>query len=266
MQQISRNTFRILSALTLTWGLTSCTRPSGEQLAKAIKDNPTILADAIKKNPEAFKEALMSAQQFLQKERAREQQEEASKEQEKHFAEPLQPNLSAEQVYKGDEKAKLVIVEYTDFECPYCSRGAQTMDEVLKKYTGKVKVTVKHLPLPFHPNAMPAARYFEAVRMQSPKAAAKFHDAVFGNQGELRQGGEKFLEAQAVKAGAKLPKLKADLKSDSITKKIDADMAEARNFGFRGTPSFLVGGVPVRGALPPEEFAKIIDRILNKKI
>jgi protein-disulfide isomerase len=266
VQHITRNAFTFLSALTLTLGLISCNKPSGEQLAKAIKENPSLLADAIKKNPEAFKDALMSAQQQLQKERAKEQQEEAAKEQEKHFAEPLQPQLTADQVFKGDEKAKLVIVEYTDFECPYCSRGAQTMDEVLKKYSGKVKVTVKHLPLPFHPNAMPAARYFEAVRMQSPAAAAKFHDAVFGNQGELRQGGEKFLEAQAVKAGAKLAKLKTDLKADSITKKIDADMAEARTFGFRGTPSFLVGGVPVRGALPPEEFAKIIDRILNKKI
>jgi protein-disulfide isomerase len=266
VQQLFKTGFTLLSALTLTLGLVSCTKPTGEQIAKAIKENPSLLADAIKKNPEAFKDALMSAQQQLQKDRAREQQEEAAKEQEKHFAEPLQPKLAADQVYKGDEKAKLVIVEYTDFECPYCSRGATTMDEVLKKYAGKVKVTVKHLPLPFHPNAMPAARYFEAVRMQSPAMAAKFHDAVFGNQGELRQGGEKFLEAQAGKVGAKIPKLKADLKSDTITKKIEADMAEARTFGFRGTPSFLVGGVPVRGALPPEEFAKIIDRILKKKI
>ena len=256
---------RLAVFLIATFALLGCNKPSTDQVVEAIKNNPYLLATAIKKNPEAFKDALGKAQQILQQERAREQQEQASKEMEKHFAEPLQPKLTSAQVYKGSDKANIVIVEYTDFECPYCSRGSDSLKEVLKQYDGKVKVTVKHLPLPFHPNAMPAARYFEAVRLQNPKAAAQFHDAVFAKQGELRQGGEKFLEAEAAKLGINKAKLKTDLKSDVITKKIEADMEEARTFGFRGTPSFLVGGVPVRGALPPEEFAKVIDRILTKK-
>ena len=138
------------------------------------------------------------------------------------------------------------------------------MAEVLKKYDGKVRLTIKHLPLPFHANAMPAARYFEAIRQVDPKAAIRFHDAVFGNQGGLRQGGEKFLDEQTKKLGVNLAKVKKALQSAGIKKKIDADMQEANGFGFRGTPSFVVGGVPVRGAYPIEEFSRIIDRLLKK--
>ncbi len=258
------HTARIALAATLLFALNACTKLSKEQVLQAIKDDPTLLASAIKKNPEAFKEAFQAAQDQLRAEHAKEQQEQAEKEQEKYLREPLQPKLTAAQVYKGSEKAKVVIVEYTDFECPYCSRGADTMAAVLKKYEGKVKVTVKHLPLPFHKLAMPAAAYFEAVRIQNPKAAIEFHDVLFANQEALKKDGEKFLDATATKLGIKLAKLKTDIKSAEVSKKIEDDMAEAKAFNFRGTPSFLVGGVPVRGALPPEEFAKVIDLVLKR--
>lgn len=244
--------------------LTSCNKPSTEQMVEAIKKDPAILANAIKNEPEKFKEALKVVGEMMQKERAREREESAQKEQEKAFAAPLSPKLTAAQVYKGAENAKITIVEYTDFECPYCSRGADTMAEVLKKYAGKVRVTVKHLPLPFHKMAMPSAQYFEAIRLQNPKAAVQFHDAVFANQEGLRKDGEKFLEEQAKKLGIKIPQLKKDIASDAVKKKIEADMDEARQFDIKGTPGFVVGGIPVKGAFPAEEFGKIIDRLLKK--
>lgn len=244
--------------------LTSCTKPSTEQLVEAIKKDPSLLANAIKNEPEKFKEALKVVGEMMQKERMREREEAAQKEQEKAFAAPLSPKLTAAQVYKGAENAKITIVEYTDFECPYCSRGADTMAELLKKYPGKVRVTVKHLPLPFHKLAMPSAQYFEAIRLQNPKAAVQFHDAVFANQEGLKKDGEKFLEEEAKKLGIKIPQLKKDIASDAVKKKIEADMEEARQFDIKGTPGFVVGGIPVKGALPPEEFAKIIDRLLKK--
>ncbi len=259
--------FKISSILfaSLLWiGVTGCTKPSKEQIAQALKDDPSLLATAIKKNPEVFQDALRTAQQQLQQDREKEQLAQMEQEQAKYLKDPLQPKLTSAQVFKGAKNAPIVIVEYTDFECPYCSRGSDSMKEVLKKYDGKVRLTVKHLPLPFHPQAMPAAKYFEAIRIQKPEAAIQFHDAVFGNQAELRQNGEKFLEKEAAKLGIKMDKLKADLKSEAVTKKIDEDMNEAKSFGFRGTPSFLIGGVPARGALPPEEFAKIVDKILKK--
>jgi protein-disulfide isomerase len=250
----------IFLASTMVFLMAGCNKPTNEQIIEAIKKDPKLLADAMKSNPQAFREAFQAAQEQMQKERFA--QEEAEKE--KYFKEPLKPKLGAEQVWKGSDKATVTIVEYTDFECPFCSRGADSMKEVLKKYDGKVKLTVKHLPLPFHPKAMPAAQYFEAVRIQNPKAAAQYHDVIFSKQEELKKDGEKFLIAEAVKLGVNKAKLEKDAKSDAVKKKIEADMSEAREFGFKGTPSFVVGGVPVRGALPPEEFGKVIDRVSQK--
>ncbi len=263
MKALSFRSFTFFAA-TVLFSATACTKYSNEQIAQALKDNPTLLANAIKKDPEAFKPALLAAREMLQKSQMRDQQEEAAKEQEKRFADPLKPTLANDQVFKGPDTAKITIVEYTDFECPYCSKGADSMKALLKKYGDKVRVTVKHLPLPFHQNAMPAARYYEAIRLQNPQAALKFHDELFANQGKLRQDGEKYLEEAAKAVGAKVEKLKKDLKSAQVDAKIKADTDEARTFGFRGTPAFLVNGVPVRGALPPEEFEKIIDRLLKK--
>jgi len=155
-------------------------------------------------------------------------------------------------------------VEYTDFECPYCSRGSNTVKQVMKKYAGKVTVTVKHLPLAFHKNAMPAAKYFEALRLQNPKLAVKFHDALFEKQMDMKKGGEAFMESEAKRIGANMAKLKADLKNPDLEKKINEDTEEAKSFGFRGTPAFLVGGVPIRGAVPAVEFEKVIDRLLKQ--
>ncbi len=260
MPKLISLSFIAISALVLT----SCTKPSTDQVVEAIKKDPMILANAIKSEPEKFKEALRVVGEMMQKERMREREEAATKEQEKAFTAPLNPKLTAAQVYKGADNAKIVIVEYTDFECPYCSRGADSMAALLKQYPGKIKVTVKHLPLPFHKMAMPAAQYYEAIRLQNPKAAIQFHDAVFANQEGLKKNGEAFLEEQAKKLGIKMPQLKKDLSSDVVKKKIEADMEEARGFDIKGTPGFVVGGIPVKGALPPDEFAKIIDRLLKK--
>src|SRR5690606_11223853 len=106
--------------------------------------------------------------------------------------------------------APVTIVEYTDFECPYCARGAQTMKELEKKYGEKVRLTVKHLPLPFHRRAMISAQYFEAIALQDKQKAWKFKEAVFENQDGLKSGGEFFLEETAKKVGADTARLKKD--------------------------------------------------------
>lgn len=260
MSNTRRFTLAFLSLALFS--LTSCSKPSTEQLVELIKKDPSVLAEAMKKDPKAFKDLLASAQEATRRERQKEQMEMAAKEQEKRFADPYQPKLGSNQVYLGANKAKVTIVEYTDFECPYCSRGSATMKELLKKYPGKVTVTVKHMPLAFHKNAMPAAKYFEAIRLQNPKLAAKFHDSLFEKQMELKKDGEAFMEAEAKKLGVNVAKLKADLKKPEIEKKINEDTEEAKGFGFRGTPAFLVGGVPIRGAVPLPEFEKVIDRLL----
>jgi protein-disulfide isomerase len=110
--------------------------------------------------------------------------------------------------------------------------------------------------------AMPAAKYFEAIAMQDPKKAEKFHDEVFSNQKELTADGEKYLKTVVKKVGANLAKVEKDMNSAGVQKRIATDMEEAKKFEFSGTPGFLINGVSLRGAYPVPEFKKIIDKQL----
>lgn len=238
---------------------------SKQQVQKVIEDNPEIVFAAIKKNPKKFvetvNEAVRSAQEGAREDEAKEEQARMEEE----FKNPKTPAIEEGRVIFGNASAPITIVEYSDFQCPYCSRGYQTMKEVMKSYGDKVRVVFKHLPLDFHPMAMPAAQYFEAIAKQDHKRAEKFHDMIFENQRELNEGGEKFLKATAKKVGADVAKVEKDIKSDAVKARIEADMEEAKKYEFSGTPGFLINGVSLRGAYPFPEFKKIIDRQLAEK-
>jgi protein-disulfide isomerase len=242
----------------------SCT-PSPSQLKKAVEENPDIVFAAIEKDPQKFIEVVNKAAREAQmKGREKEMQDERDR-MEAEFKEPKKPEIGSERVIFGAKDAPVTIVEYSDFECPYCARGYETMKKVLKEYEGKVRVIYKHLPLEMHAMAEPAARYFEAIAKQSPSKAESFHDSLFENQQGLRSEKGAFLQKMAKKAGADMGKLKADLESSSVNDILKSDMDEARKFDFSGTPGFLVNGVSLKGAYPFEEFKRIIDRHLGVK-
>lgn len=254
----------IVALAGLTFLFTGCT-PSADSLKKAIEKDPSIVFSAIEKDPEGFIEVVNKAAQQAQQRGAEKAQAEEGKKRDEEFKNPLKPEIQAGRPIKGNADAPITIVEYSDFQCPYCTRGYQTMNEVMKAYEGKVRFVFKHLPLDFHPKAMPAAKFFEAVAMQDHAKAYKFHDIVFENQSELNQRGEDFLRDAAKKAGADLKKLEKDLNDPKIAERIQADMEEARKFDISGTPGFLINGVSLKGAYPFSEFKVIIDRHLGEK-
>jgi len=238
--------------------------PSASQMKKLMESNPDILTGAIEKNPAVVMEAIQKAAQEAQKgSREREAKEEETR-REEEFKNPKVAKIDDQTPSRGPKDAPVLLVEYSDFECPFCKRGFDTVEEVRKKYGDKIRFVYKNLPLDFHPMAMPAARRFTAISLQSVDKAFKFHDEVFKNQDKLREGKEKFLDAAAKKSGADLAKMKKDMEGDEVKKRIEADMAEAKGFGFQGTPGFLVSGVTLKGAYPLPEFDKIIDRVLKK--
>ena len=241
----------------MTFGLVGCsTATDVSKLKQVLEDNPDILANAIKKNPKPIMDALNEAAQEARKE----QVENAQKAQEEARANarksPKNPQIDDDRVIFGTNKkdAKITIVEYSDFQCGYCGRAYKTMKEILDKYKDKVRVVYKHLPLDFHPMATPAARYYEAIALQDHKKATQFHDKIFENQGSLTSDAERFLEKTAREVKANMKKLKVDLESDKVKKRVQADKEEASRFGFNGTPGFLVNGVPLNGAQPLEAF------------
>lgn len=254
---ISTLTFA-LSALTLS----SCA-PTASQLKSAIEKDPSIVFVAIEKDPAKFIEVVNKAAQDAQRVAGQRAQDDEKKSRDEEFKNPLKPVLDEGRVIFGNKNAPITIFEYSDFQCPYCTRGHQTIKSVRKTYGDKVKVVFKHLPLEFHPLAMPAAQYFEAIAKQSHEKAEKFHDAMFENQSKMKDKGEKLLSETAKKLGVDMKKLAADLKDEKVLARIAADMDEAKKFNLTGTPGFIINGVSLRGAYPAEEFQKIIDQHLS---
>jgi len=249
----------VSAAFLLTF--VGCT--SKEMLKSTLKDNPDILVEAIKANPEKIITALNEAARGAQEEMAKKREQDEAKKMEDSIEKPLQPEIRADETVVGPKDAPLTLVIYSDFECPYCGRGFKNEGQIVDKYKGKIKVVFKQLPLPMHPHAMIAAQYYESIRRQSGEKAHAFHDKVFGNQQELQKG-EAFLKSAAKSVGADMGKLAKDLNSEDVKKRIEADMEEAKKFGFEGTPGYLINGVPVAGAYPPEYFDSVIEKLKAK--
>jgi protein-disulfide isomerase len=161
---------------------------------------------------------------------------------------------------KGPKDAPITIIEFSDFQCPYCSRGNDVMMQVLKAYDGKVRLAFKNLPLPFHQEAKPAAAAALAAGEQGK--FWEMHDAMFANQKGLNSV---YYLAKAKELGLNIEKFKADMVSEKVTKQIEEDMELAKKHGISGTPGFFVNGVAVKGAQPFPAFKTIIDQWLEKK-
>jgi protein-disulfide isomerase len=256
-------TFQLLTSIVLAAAVVSCA-PSAKQLKEAIEKDPSIVYVAIEKDPKGFFETVKKAQEGYAKKAQEDMMQDEQKKRDAEFSNPLKPEVQDGRVVFGPKNAKITIVEYSDFECPYCSRGYETVKQVLKAYPKDVRVVFKHLPLDFHPKALPAAKYFEAIAKQDHGKAEKFHDAIFQNQDKLKKDGETYLKSAAKALGVDMKKLEKDLNDATVMAHITSDMEEAKKFEISGTPGFIINGVSLKGAYPFEEFKQIIDRHLQK--
>jgi protein-disulfide isomerase len=168
-------------------------------------------------------------------------------------------NLSNAPV-KGAPDAKVTIVEYTDFQCPYCSRAHVTVEQLLKDYDGRIKVAYKALPLNIHNWAEDSAVAAACVNDQNKEVFWKYASYFFQNQTTLTKDNlnAKIFE-MAKTNGLDEAELKTCIDSKKTLPQVQADVKEAQALGFQSTPSFVVNGRPVIGAKPIEEFKQIID-------
>ena len=163
--------------------------------------------------------------------------------------------------FKGAKDAKVTIVEYSDFQCPYCKRGYDTIEtQVLKQYEGKVKFYFRHFPLPFHPWAMPAAIAAECAKTQKDELYWKLYDAFFTHQTDVNPQNVKDKALEYLKdSGLDTAKWGTCFDNKESQAKVNAQHDEGAGLGVTGTPAFFINGRMLVGAQPFEQFKNVID-------
>ncbi|MFL6259597.1 MAG: thioredoxin domain-containing protein [Thermoanaerobaculia bacterium] len=173
--------------------------------------------------------------------------------------EPIRVDVAATGPAKGPASAPVTIVEFSDFQCPFCSRLTPTLAEVEKKYGDKVRLVFRQYPLPFHQNAQKAA---EASLCAADQGKFwELHDAMFGNQGEL---GVDQLKAKAASLGLNADKFNKCLDSGEKAAAIQADVKAGSAAGVSGTPAMFINGRFINGAVPLDNITTVIDDELRR--
>ncbi|MDQ7814930.1 MAG: DsbA family protein [Patescibacteria group bacterium] len=161
----------------------------------------------------------------------------------------------------GPANAKVTIIEYSDFECPYCVRHFETVEQILSEYKDSVRLVYRHFPLTsIHPNAQKAAEASEcAAELGGNKAFWSMHDKMFTAEGLSEDG---FVQ-MAADIGLDKTKFKSCLDSDKYEDKVAQDQNEGASAGVQGTPATFVNGQLVSGAQPFANFKTMIDAALK---
>jgi protein-disulfide isomerase len=245
----------VLTLLTLTIPLFLAAVPA--QANRLTEDRVKEIVEAyIKENPKMIFEAV-SAYLLQEEQRA------AQAAVDEAFANPIPFELGSHTPIRGDKNAPVTIIQFAEFECPYCATANDTLLELMRRYKSKVRIAYVHLPLSFHKQAEPAA--VAAMAAHNQGKFWEYNDILFANQDKL---GEAFYVQTARELKLDMARFEKDRKDAKILEQVRQDARKANAIGVRGTPHFLINGVALNGARPIESFEAVIERHLadlNKK-
>lgn len=227
----------LAAALMLVGAQTATAQSQNMNLTRA--DVEAIVQEYIEKNGDKLMSSIIASQQKQQLARA---------------ATAINPNTPV----MGPANAPVTIIEFSDFECPFCLKVQPTVSELQKRYGNRVRWAFKNLPLEFHAKAKPAAYAAMAAHLQgkfTPYASKLW-------EGQAMLGDAYYVQA-AKDLKLDMKKWEADRKSERVKAMVQQDMDDAQAIGARGTPFFLINGQPISGALPVEEFTKAIEAALT---
>ena len=173
---------------------------------------------------------------------------------------PRQHVEAANRPAKGSASAPIEIVEFSDFQCPFCLRAYPTVQQVLNTYGDRVRLVYRHYPLSFHPNARPAAEAAACAEEQGK--FWQYHDRLFENQTKLSEAD---LKQHAAELGLNTAQFNACVDGHKPKAQVDADLRAGEEAGVDGTPAFFINGRMVSGAQPFDLFKKVIDEELELK-
>lgn len=148
----------------------------------------------------------------------------------------------------GNKNAKVTVIGYSDFECPFCGQFEPAIEQMRTEFKNDVRFVYRHFPLSFHPQAQKAAEASEcAAKLGGNDAFWKMHDKLFANQATL---GAALYESSAKELGLNAAAFKTCLDSGEMAAKVSSDMASGNDAGVNGTPATFINGQLVSGAVP----------------
>ncbi|MDY6781373.1 MAG: DsbA family protein [Cyanobacteriota bacterium] len=210
----------------------------------------------IRNNPETIVEAL---QIYQQQQRA--QQEEIKQ----AFLQEMKgdpPSVIGQSPTKGSSDRDLVLLIFSDFQCPYCARVDETLEKFMKQYGDRVTLAYKHLPLAeIHPQALPAA--FSAWAAGQQGKFWEFHDALFAHTSEL---GEPLYQKTAKRLGLDLEQFDRDRSSNAAAIAIGEDIQMARLLAVEGTPFLVLNGEVLPGAVELPDLQQLFAKVTRAKL
>jgi len=165
--------------------------------------------------------------------------------------------------WRGGKNAPVTIVEFSDFECPYCASANNTLRQLLQEYGDRIKIVYKHLPLSeLHAQAQNLAVAGVCAYQQDNQVFWRFHDWVFANNRGLSLGK---IKDMAAKLGIDRAFFDQCIEASEARALVNKDLKEAERLGFNATPAFLVNGIVLNGAQPIKTFRQLIEAELKKQ-
>jgi len=213
-----------------------------EQVLQILRDHPDVI--------------MQSVQAYQQQEANKLQQVQQA------FVQTLKTNpkvVVAESPTTGAAESKVVLVEFSDFQCPYCAQAHKTLKQFMAKHQDEVTLVYKHFPLTqAHPEAMPAAKAAWAASQQGK--FWEYQDALFTQQDKL---GDAFYLATAKSLDLDMEKFESDRNSEAANAAIQKDMQLAQVLGIGGTPFFVMNEETFAGAIQLADFENVLNRVSN---
>jgi len=173
---------------------------------------------------------------------------------------PRQKVAAADGQTRGPANAPIELIEFSDFQCPYCLRANPTVTQVLSTYGDRIRFVYRNYPLASHPNARPAAEAAQCAAEQGQ--FWPYHDRLFADQSKLA---DEDLKQSAAALGLDATRFNACFDSHKYKARVEADMQAGNDAGVNGTPAFFINGRMLSGAQPFDEFKRVIDEELALK-
>lgn len=223
-----------------------------EQVRSVLREHPELILEALEGQEEALYDAVQRGLEAKRQARLRRRREAQARD-------PVRVELDESRPFLGPEDAEETIVVFTDLQFPACAKGFAKLEALLEEQPGRFRVAFRHRPMGFHPHSEAAARWFEAALEQDQDRAFEYLGLLFRGQRRVFQEGQAALAALAEQVGLDADRLRREAASEEIARRVEEDLARARELGFTAAPVAVLRGVVLTGPVAGQRYLEVLE-------